>query len=93
MPPGLALQRNITSGETFFGPRVDSVQDVAFVTHDGTFQTSIGSNAIETLGYYSRGSVRQLKNMLGSAKSLVFTPLPYVRARSLSGQVSRKPAA
>jgi len=59
MPPGLALQRNITSGETFFGPRVDSVQDVAFVTHDGTFQTSIGSNAIETLGYYSRGSVRQ----------------------------------
>jgi hypothetical protein len=62
VPPELALQRNITSGETFFGPRVDPLQDVAFVTHDGTFAPSIGSNAVETLGYYSRGSARRLKN-------------------------------
>jgi hypothetical protein len=61
MSPELASQRNITSGETFFGPRVDPLQDVAFVTHDGTFQESIGSNAVETLGYYSRGAARTLQ--------------------------------
>jgi len=69
MPPDLASQRNITSGETFFGPRVDPLQDVAFVTHDGTFQPSIGSNAIETLGYYSRGSARLIQNTEISANS------------------------
>lgn len=67
VPPELALQRNITSGETFFGPRVDPLLDVAFVTHDGTFEPSIGSNAIETLGYYSRGSARRLQNTQISA--------------------------
>lgn len=67
VPAELALQRNITSGETFFGPRVDPLLDVAFVTHDGTFQTSIGSNAVETLGYYSRGSARRLQNTQISA--------------------------
>ncbi len=67
IPPELALQRNITSGETFFGPRVDPLQDVAFVTHDGTFQSSIGSNAVEKLGYYSRGSARRLQNTQISA--------------------------
>jgi len=69
MPPELAFQRNITSGETYFGPRVDSLRDVAFVTHDGTFETSIGSNAIETLGYYSRGAARQLRNTQLSASN------------------------
>jgi len=69
MSSDLALQRNITSGETFFGPRVDSLQDVAFVTHDGTFEKSIGSNAIETLGYYSRGSARLSQNTEISASS------------------------
>jgi hypothetical protein len=67
MSPELASQRNITSGETFFGPRVDPLQDVAFVTHDGTFEPSIGSNAVETLGYYSRGSSRILQNTQISA--------------------------
>jgi hypothetical protein len=61
MSPGLASQRNITSGQTFFGPRVDLRQDVAFVTHDSTFESSLGSNAVETLGYYSRGSAHQLE--------------------------------
>jgi hypothetical protein len=69
MSPGLASQRNITSGETFFGPRVDPLQDVAFVTHDGTFHPSVGSNAIETLGYYSRGSARLLQNTKMSVAS------------------------
>jgi hypothetical protein len=62
IPPGLASQRNIVSGGTFFGARVDPFQDVAFVTHDGAFEPSIGSNAIETLGYYSRGSARRIQN-------------------------------
>ena len=61
MSPGLASQRNITSGQTFFGPRVDLRQNVAFVTHDSTFESSLGSNAVETLGYYSRGSAHQLE--------------------------------
>ena len=67
--PELASQRNITSGETFFGPRVDSLQDVAFVTHDGSFEESIGSNAVETLGYYSQGSARRLQTTQISASS------------------------
>jgi hypothetical protein len=67
MSPELASQRNVTSGETFFGARVDPLQDVAFVTHDGTFQPSIGSNAVETLGYYSRGSARIIRNTQISA--------------------------
>jgi len=62
IPPGLASQRNIVSGETFYGARVDPLQDVAFVTHDGTFESSIGSNANETLGYYSRGKARRIQN-------------------------------
>lgn len=61
MSPDLASQRNITSGQTFFGPRVDLLQDVGFVTHDSTFEPTTGSNAVETLGYYSRGSARQLQ--------------------------------
>ena len=61
MPLNLASQRNIISGQTFFGPRVDRLQDVAFVTHDSTFEPTIGSNDVETLGYYSRGSARQLE--------------------------------
>ena len=69
MSPDLAVQRNITSGETFFGARVDPLQDVAFVTHDGTFEPSIGSNALETLGYYSQGSARLLQNTQISASS------------------------
>lgn len=69
MPAELAAQRNITSGETFFGPRVDPLQDVAFVTHDGTFEPSIGSNALETLGYYSQGSAHLLQNTQISASS------------------------
>jgi hypothetical protein len=69
MSPDLASQRNIISGETFFGPRVDPLQDVAFVTHDGTFQPSIGSNANETLGYYSGGSARRLQNTQIGASS------------------------
>jgi hypothetical protein len=69
MPAELAAQRNIISGETFFGPRVDPLQDVAFVTHDGTFEPSIGSNALETLGYYSQGSARLLQNTQISASS------------------------
>jgi hypothetical protein len=69
MSPGFASQRNITSGQTFFGPRVDRWQDVAFVTHDSTFETSLGSNAIETLGYYSRGSALQLEKTQMSASS------------------------
>ncbi|MEP6539387.1 MAG: hypothetical protein ABJF23_28880 [Bryobacteraceae bacterium] len=67
MPPGLAAQRNITSGETFFGARVDPLMDVGFVTHDGTFEPSIGSNAIEALGYYSRGLARNIQNTQLSA--------------------------
>lgn len=69
MSPELASQRNISSGETYFGARVDPLQDVAFVTHDGTFQESIGVNALETLGYYSRGSARRLQNTQISASS------------------------
>jgi hypothetical protein len=69
MPAELAAQRNITSGETFFGARVDPLQDVAFVTHDGTFEPSIGSNALETLGYYSQGSARLLQNTQISASN------------------------
>src|SRR3954463_9918632 len=65
----LASQRNVTSGETSFGARVDPLQDVALVTHDGTFQPSIGSNAVETLGYYSRGSARILQNTQISTSS------------------------
>jgi hypothetical protein len=40
---------------------VDPLQDVAFVTHDGTFQPLIGSNAVGTLGYFSRGRTRRLQ--------------------------------
>lgn len=69
MSPELASQRNITSGETFFGPRVDPLRDVAFVTHDGAFHPSIGSNALETLGYYSQGLARLLENTQISTSS------------------------
>jgi hypothetical protein len=65
----LASERHIISGQTFFGPRVDRLQDVAFVTHDSTFEPTIGSNDVETLGYYSRGSARQLERTLSSAAS------------------------
>ena len=60
MSSTLASQHDITSGHTFFGPRVDQRQDVAFVTHVGTFQNSVGSNELELLGYYSRGMSHQL---------------------------------
>jgi hypothetical protein len=50
-----AMLGNITSGQTFFGPRVDLRQNVAFVTHVDTFQKSIGSNDVEILSYYSKG--------------------------------------
>lgn len=74
MPLGLASQRSITSGETYFGPRVDALQDVAFVTHDGTFESSIGSNALETLGYYSHGTARKLQsNQLTASDSEVLS--------------------
>jgi hypothetical protein len=63
----LASQRNVISGQTFFGARVDRLQDVAFVTHDDTFEPTTGSNDVETLGYYSRGTARQLERTLSSA--------------------------
>jgi hypothetical protein len=53
--------RNITRGQTFFGPRVDLRQNVAFVTHVDTFQESIGSNDVEILSYYSKGSSHPLQ--------------------------------
>ena len=56
----VASRRNITSGQTFFGPRVDSRQDVAFVSHASSFVQSVGSNNVELLGYYSRGLPHQL---------------------------------
>ncbi len=59
--PQLASQHNIFSGNTFFGPRVDSREDVAFVTHSSTFRGSSGSNDVEMLGYYSRGFPRPLQ--------------------------------
>jgi hypothetical protein len=63
----LASERHIVSGQTFFGPRVDRLQDVAFVTHDSTFEPTIGSNDVESLGYYSRGSARQMERTLSNA--------------------------
>ena len=65
----VAARLQITSGQTFFGPRVDPHGDVAFVTHDGTFQPSIGSNAIEILSHYSRGLPHPLKQTQSSASS------------------------
>jgi hypothetical protein len=59
--PQLASQHSIFSGQTFFGPRVDSREDVAFVTHSSTFRQSTGSNDVEMLGYYSRGFPRPLQ--------------------------------
>lgn len=59
--PEVASLFHITSGQTFFGPRVDSRQDVAYVTHDSAFEPSIGSNDVEMLGYYSTGFRRQLQ--------------------------------
>lgn len=57
----LATHHNITSGHTFFGPRVDHRQDVAFVTHTSGFHKSTGSNDAEELGYYSRGAAHRLQ--------------------------------
>jgi hypothetical protein len=57
----LATHHNITSGHTFFGPRIDARQDVAFVTHTSEFHKSTGSNDAEKLGYYSRGSAHRLQ--------------------------------
>jgi hypothetical protein len=59
--PQLASHLHMTSGQTFFGPRVDRRQDVAFVTHVSTFEPSLGSNDVEMLGYYSRGLPHQLQ--------------------------------
>jgi hypothetical protein len=53
--------RDVTSGQTFFGPRVDLRQNVAFVTHVDAFQESIGSNDVEVLSYYSKGSSHPLQ--------------------------------
>jgi len=64
-----ASRLKITSGHTFFGPRVDSQQDVAYVTHVSDFQQSIGSNNAEILGYYSRGSSRLLRQTQADASS------------------------
>jgi hypothetical protein len=67
--PQLASQGNIFSGQTFFGPRVDPREDVAFVTHNSTFQESIGSNDVEMLGYYSRELPHQLRQTQAIASS------------------------
>ncbi len=64
-----ASRLRITSGHTFFGPRVDPQQDVAYVTHVGDFQQSIGSNNAEILGYYSRGSSHLLRQTQAGASS------------------------
>ena len=67
-----ASRLKITSGHTFFGPRVDPQQDVAYVTHVSDFQQSNGSNNAEILGYYSRGSSHQLQQtQIGTSKNQV----------------------
>jgi len=72
--PERASHLHITSGQTFFGPRVDPQQDVAFVTHDGTFEPSTGSNDVEMLGYYSRGVPHQLqRTRMGASSGAVIT--------------------
>jgi hypothetical protein len=69
MSPQDASHLHITSGQTFFGARVDLRQDVAFVTHVSTFQESVGSNDVETLGYYSGGIPHQLQQTLTGASN------------------------
>ena len=85
MPLNLASQRNIVSGQTFFGPRVDRLQDVAFVTHDSTFVPTIGSNDVETLGYYSRGSAHRLEqtNSNASDKEVIGLGAPCIDSTGL----------
>jgi hypothetical protein len=64
-----ASRLKITSGHTFFGPRVDPQQDVAYVTHVSDFKQSVGSNNAEILGYYSRGSSNLLRQTQIGASS------------------------
>jgi hypothetical protein len=59
--PQEASHLRITSGHTFFGPRVDPQQDVAFVTHGARLEKSRGSNDFETLGYHARGFQHELE--------------------------------
>jgi len=69
MPTQVASRLNIASGETFFGPRVDFRQEVAFVTHVNSFDDSIGSNDVEDFGYYSTGGQHRLKQTLAAASN------------------------
>jgi hypothetical protein len=82
----LASERNIFSGQTFFGPRVDPREDVAFVTHVGSFQGSIGSNDVEMLGYYSRGAARSLRQTLamGSDDEVIGLGAPCIDSTGLT---------
>jgi len=85
IPAKMAQDRNIPLGEIYFGPRVDQMQDVAFVTHDGTFQPTVGSNAIEKLAYYSRGSARIIEStqISGASNSLASLGAPCIGSTGL----------
>jgi hypothetical protein len=48
----------VSSGNTYLGARVDSQQDVGFVTHLSPFDASIGSNDLQELDYFSGRNYR-----------------------------------
>lgn len=50
-----AQLRNVAMGDVFLGARVTSSDEVAFVTHSPQFESSLGSDDIQSLGLYSRG--------------------------------------
>ncbi len=50
-----AHSRNAVMGDVFLGARVNSSDEVVFVTHSPQFEPSLGSDDIQSLGSYSRG--------------------------------------